>query len=253
MHKRPPKATTVNHQLAVLSAMLTHAVTLGLLRENPCESVEPLLTEDPEIRYMTSNEEAELMPRLKDGPPWLYDFARVALGTGFRENEVLRLREEDADFARGLLFVMRPKWKKDPRRLYGVPMSAEVRGILQRRAREAVGGYLFADPDMGLPLTRAKVYKAFMRACASAGIAGLHPHSLRHTFGTRLGEADVSVKKIQRLMGHADVTMTLRYIHPGDDSLRSAVEIVVAPRPEIVPGARRVSAADSPKSLKVIG
>ena len=50
---------------------------------------------------------------------------------------------------------------------------------------------------------------------------------------------DVNVKKIQRLMGHSDIKMTLRYIHPDDDTLRAAVEKTKVERPENVPGAGR--------------
>jgi integrase len=39
-------------------------------------------------------------------------------------------------------------------------------------------------------------------------------HSLRHTFGTRLGESGADAFTIMRLMGHSSVTVSQRYVHP---------------------------------------
>jgi hypothetical protein len=49
-------------------------------------------------------------------------------------------------------------------------------------------------------------------------------HSLRHTFGTRLGEAGADAFTIMRLMGHSSVTVSQRYVHPTPESLERAVE-----------------------------
>ena len=60
------------------------------------------------------------------------------------------------------------------------------------------------------------------------------------------------MKKIQRLMGHSDIKMTLRYIHPDDGSLRAAVEKTQAVRPENVPGAEQAASADARKQLRAV-
>lgn len=48
-------------------------------------------------------------------------------------------------------------------------------------------------------------------------------HSLRHTYGTRPGEAGADAFTIVRLMGHPSVTVSLRYVHPTPRALESAV------------------------------
>ena len=51
-------------------------------------------------------------------------------------------------------------------------------------------------------------------------------HSLRHTFATRCIERGVSIKALQRLMGHANIATTLDiYVHVSDDFLRDAMQI----------------------------
>ncbi|MCZ6490809.1 MAG: tyrosine-type recombinase/integrase, partial [Acidobacteria bacterium] len=49
-------------------------------------------------------------------------------------------------------------------------------------------------------------------------------HSLRHTFGTRMGEAGADAFEIKRLMGHSSVTVSQRYVHPTPESLERAFE-----------------------------
>ncbi len=41
----------------------------------------------------------------------------------------------------------------------------------------------------------------------------LHPHLLRHSFGTALGQAGVGAVVIQRILGHADLSTTQGYMH----------------------------------------
>jgi integrase len=44
-------------------------------------------------------------------------------------------------------------------------------------------------------------------------------HSLRHTFGARLGESGADAFTIMRLMGHSTVTVSQRYVHPSPEAI----------------------------------
>jgi integrase len=48
-------------------------------------------------------------------------------------------------------------------------------------------------------------------------------HDLRHTFASRLVQADVSLFKVQQLLGHSTPLMTKRYAHLGNKELAEAV------------------------------
>lgn len=54
--------------------------------------------------------------------------------------------------------------------------------------------------------------------------AGFVLHSLRHTYGTRLGEGGADAFSIMRLMRHSSVTVSQRYVHPTPEALEQAVE-----------------------------
>ena len=49
------------------------------------------------------------------------------------------------------------------------------------------------------------------------------PHSLRHTFGTPLGESGADAFTIMKLMGHSTITVSQRYVHPSPESVERTV------------------------------
>jgi integrase/recombinase XerC len=61
----------------------------------------------------------------------------------------------------------------------------------------------------------------------AAGVAALgrpiHPHVLRHTFGTRM-ERVAGIRVAQALLGHADIRTTQIYCHPNGEDLQRAVD-----------------------------
>jgi integrase len=60
-------------------------------------------------------------------------------------------------------------------------------------------------------------------------------HDLRHEYGSRLGDADVNLKKIARRMGHSNTKQTERYVHPDDEGLLVATSVAAQNRTRIVP------------------
>jgi integrase len=139
------------------------------------------------------------------------------------------------DFSRNRLFVVNPKWKRDRRKTEGVPMSGEVRELLLNLCESARGSYMFTD-ERGRPLKRGPVDHFFRKACDRAGVKVLRFYDLRHEYGSRLGDADVNLKKIARLMGHSNTKQTERYVHPTDEGLLVAPEYATQPhRSKIVP------------------
>jgi len=53
-------------------------------------------------------------------------------------------------------------------------------------------------------------------------------HSLRHTFGARLGEAGADAFTIMKLMGHSTITISQRYVHPSPESVELVSERLTA-------------------------
>jgi integrase len=221
---KPRKPRAVNSELTTLSAVFSLAVRLRQLRENPCCKVKWLEAEEGPSRRLSPDEETALLESAESEPTYLAPMIRLALWTGFRQGELIALAKSAVDFNRNRVFVINPKWRKDKRKTEGNPMSPQVRELLTTLCEEARGELLFTD-EQGGRLKRHSVGDAFRRTCDRAGIEGFRFHDLRHEYGSRLGDADVNLKKIARLMGHSNTKQTERYVHPTDDGLLQATTV----------------------------
>ena len=75
---------------------------------------------------------------------------------------------------------------------------------------------------MGMPYRSFRT--AFERAVRLAGIADFTFHDLRHTFASRLVMAGVDLPTVKELLGHKDISMTMRYAHLSSDHKQAAVK-----------------------------
>ena len=64
----------------------------------------------------------------------------------------------------------------------------------------------------GKPLTRQGAWQILKQLCFKAGIEPLSPHRLRHAFATHLLAQGMSLRSLQKLLGHSDLTTTERYL-----------------------------------------
>lgn len=218
----------VNARLNVLSRAFRLAVDSGLTRSNPFRLVSRLDYASKPFLVLEPDDEPKLWESLAAPPRYVRPMARLALLTGMRLGELLALTKSKVDFGRGLVFVAKPKWKGDPRRTEGLPVCDEALKILAALCAES-DGLLFTRDDRR-PIVLSTASNMFRHRAAACGLKGFRFHFLRHTFGTRLGEAGASPYAIARLMGHASVKTSMVYVHPEPESLRKAVEAASAGR-----------------------
>ena len=106
-----------------------------------------------------------------------------------------------------------------------------------RNAEELGNANLVFTSSMGSPVTRyvlehdmrqiskdintLEVYNANREGRLPIAFEYVHPHALRHTFATRCFEKSMSVETVQKIMGHANINMTMSYTHVLDDVLKN--------------------------------
>lgn len=147
------------------------------------------------------------------------------VGCGLRVSEACSLRLEGVDWGTTSVPSLRFVGKRDRERI--VPMNDRVQDAL-RTWLELRGGergeYVFCNLRTGGRLSRKTVWDAFRRYSQRAGVRRVHPHMLRHTFGTHLADRDVPVERIRELMGHASIQTSQIYISVSAEQKRAAVE-----------------------------
>jgi integrase/recombinase XerD len=90
---------------------------------------------------------------------------------------------------------------------------------------------LFREP-VGAPMRPGRLNELLAELSRRAGLERIiHPHQLRHSFGTGLMEAGGTLDEAQVLLGHASITSTQVYLHPSQARLRAAVERVERAKP----------------------
>ncbi len=92
----------------------------------------------------------------------------------------------------------------------------------------------------GEPLKYEVIKAMFDRLRKRSGIARLHPHLLRHTAATRMLANGADLHSVQRLLRHADLRTTLRYLHLVHEQLQEKMQLF-SPLSGIGEGRRRMA------------
>jgi site-specific recombinase XerD len=85
---------------------------------------------------------------------------------------------------------------------------------LNAKARKAVQDYQGIRPE---------VERAVVEFAKKAGLKGVTPHVLRHSFAKALIDSGVSLEKVAALLGHSNLNTTRIYTTPGEEDLEDAV------------------------------
>ena len=70
----------------------------------------------------------------------------------------------------------------------------------------------------------ADIFNFWKDVSTEAGLRDVRPHDLRHSFASQATMQDIPLPVVARLLGHAQVQMTLRYAHVGDRDVEAAAE-----------------------------
>jgi len=160
-------------------------------------------------------------------PQPLRDIATVMVDTGLRTSEALKLQWsyvnlEPAPGAKyGYVHIQCGK-SKNARR--NIPITDRLSKMLLKRSLESKSLYVFPS-ETGRPYRVQSADHVHRRVRQALQMPeGFVIYSLRHTYGTRLGEAGADTFTIMRLMGHSSITVSQRYVHPTPEAMERAVE-----------------------------
>jgi integrase len=125
-YKRERRPASVNRELQLLSKIFNLAIRDGLTDTNPCRNVMKLREDNQRNRYLLPDEEKRLLAQLEGPRAHLKPIVLLAIHTGMRRGEILKLRWTEVDFVRNLVYVTSTKSGKDRT----VPLNDVARTVL---------------------------------------------------------------------------------------------------------------------------
>lgn len=195
---------TVNRYLAALKRAYNIMIKDELINYNPVCKVDTLIEDNRRNRYLSKDEWRLLYKELS---PINKKIVTVALLTGLRKQNVLRLRWEQIDW--NLRTIELSKSENKGKKTIKIPIVNTLYNLLQSLNPKECG-YVFVNPRTNKPYTDIK--KGFSEACKRAGIKDFKFHDLRRTVGTWLLESGVDIRTIQNILAHSEISTTERYL-----------------------------------------
>lgn len=250
MRAKEVAPATINREISFLKSVLFCAEADKLIQSNPIrgravkalaennnreKSILSFRFTDDDLRHLIDCMEPEFKP-----------IVELALSTGLRLGEILKMRWKDVDLDSAMIRIPAENAKSKKERF--IPMGEHL--LILFDSLEKRHEYIFRDGSLGT--CRLRVEEAFRRACEKAGIHygrkddGLVFHDLRHIAAYRLVKV-TDVVTASKILGHSSLQMTMRYVHPTDNDKREAIERAAE---GLFQGRQKVDSGTSSRVLK---
>ncbi|ECW0241166.1 tyrosine-type recombinase/integrase [Salmonella enterica subsp. enterica] len=199
---------TMNLEHAYFLAVFNELKRLGEWQApNPLENVRQFRTDESEMAFLTTEQIELLLEECRrSSAKDLEMVVKVCLATGARWSEAEKLKR--SQIAAGKITFTKTKGKRNRT----IPLDPEFAAELPKK-----NGNLFSP-----------CYYAFRSALERAGIelpAGQLTHVLRHTFASHFMMNGGNILVLQKILGHTDIKMTMRYAHFAPNHLEEAAKL----------------------------
>ena len=250
---------TINNHKRTLKASFYIAIQDDYIRKNPFEfKLNEVIENDTESKTpLTAEQEQALLSFMKTDKIYqkYYDDILILLKTGLRISEFCGLTVNDVDFVNEVVtishqllknkevgyYIETPKTKSGMRQ---VPLSQEAIQAFQRVMKnrpkpqpiviDGLADFLFLN-QKGCPKVAIDYNTLFNRLvskynkCHETALPHITPHTLRHTFCTKLAQRNMNPKDLQYIMGHSSINITMNwYAHASIDSAKTEVKRLIA-------------------------
>ncbi len=225
LHDLNRSSTTISRNLASVRCFYKFLIFRGQIDHNPAKGIK-LEKAEKKLPQVLSGEEIELLLAQPDitEAKGCRDKAMLELlyATGIRASELINLNVKDINLRSGVLYC---RGVKGIRSIPVYPSAVVAVSDYIYRMRELItgpetGNALFVNLNGGR-LTRQGFWKIVKGYALEAGITKeITPHTLRHSFALHLLENGASVKDIQTMMGHADISSTQVYVQLMDSHVK---------------------------------
>ena len=218
-------AGTCNRILVLLKYMFNCAIRWDVLppNSNPCTGVDLFEDNGARERFLTAQEVQRLFAELDSNPNvQVGQVIRLLLYTGARKSEIIEAKWEEIDFERRLLTV--PVARSKSKRPRHIPLSDAAIALIRSLPRQDDMPWVFFNPRTRKP--PVSIFHAWNTIRKRVGMPDLRLHDLRHSYASFLVSAGRSLYEVQKLLGHHDPKVTMRYAHLAPGALIEAANVV---------------------------
>lgn len=221
--KRKISTASRSRSVYILRSFYNYCTKKDIVEKNLAALIEPVKVKQKEREFLTEEEFEELAGAIKH--PTIKTVVQTLFYTGGRISEITDLKLEEVDLENRVIHIIEGKGGKDR----DIPISDRLHKILKNyleNIREADSDRFFALEKTG-KVSPTYVNRLIREATAEIGLEKeVSAHILRHSFGTNLLEKGASVVSIQKLLGHANLAVTTRYLHQDINKLSDAVNLL---------------------------
>lgn len=203
--------TTAIRYISSLSHVFTIMVKeWGWITENPVRKITKPTLSNARIRFLSEDEKVRLLDACqKSGCKVLYLAVLLALSTGMRYSEIMKLKKGDVDIGRNVITLKETK-NGDVR---SIPLVGTPLHLMKERLTIILNQEALIFPSTNDPKKPIDIRSAWERAVKLANIIDFRFHDLRHTVASYLAMSGYSLLDIGTLLGHKDMQSTKRYAH----------------------------------------
>ena len=251
---------TINNHKRSLKASFYIAIQDDYVRKNPFDfKLSEVLENDTKEKVaLTEEQEQALLSFIKADNVYhkYYDDVLILLKTGLRISELCGLTVADIDFKNEVViidhqllkskeqgyYIETPKTKSGIRQ---VPLSRETiqafQRVMKKRPKaepfviDGRSNFLFVNQKGKLKVAIdynalfIRMVKKYNKHHKDNPLPHITPHTLRHTFCTRLASKNMNPKDLQYIMGHSNISITMNwYAHASIDTAKSEVQRLIA-------------------------
>ena len=191
----------------VLSKLYQYACANQFVSSNLAQYIVLPKNEEKESEPFTADEVDKMWAAFADGDLFV-GYLLVMVYSGMMPGELLALKKSMIDLEKCEIFGNGKKTKI--RKQNAIVFAECARPVLEELIETST-------TDSIVNTSRIVWYREYHNAIKRIGIRDLPPYSCRHTTGTEAAKQNLNASTIQKIMRHAKITTSQRYIHLGSE------------------------------------
>ena len=206
-----------------IKASLNWGVQNNYLLENPSSTIKRIKLPERLPVFFSKSDFKKLLDviDLMD----IKDIVIVAANTGLRQGELINLTFKQVNFKDRTIILDNQLHITKSKKVRTVPLNNTAFSIIEKRYTGITDDFIFTINNE--PIKQDYLIHKFKKYVRATDInQSLKFHSLRHTFASRLVKEGVSIFKVSKLLGHADVSTTQIYAHLKQEDLKDSVYLL---------------------------